>query len=117
VYFNYFEQIQSGAFDVLAKRLPDVSSRMRPNLKDNIKQILQLTKKFLHINKNGDALASAFQALKSMADTLCVGEEGSLADVVPYVLSSMNDKDLVSSSLSALTSMSYVSFSYMSHFS
>jgi U3 small nucleolar RNA-associated protein 10 len=111
-----FGQIQSGAFDVLAKRLPDVSAEMRPNVKDNIKQILQSTKNFLHVNKHGEALTFAFQALESIADTLCTGEEGSLADVVPYVLSSMNDKDLVSSSLSALTSISSVFFSYTSLF-
>jgi U3 small nucleolar RNA-associated protein 10 len=107
-FFSLFGQIQSGAFDVLAKRLPDVSARIRPNIKDNIKQLLQLTKNFLHINKNGDSLTFAFQALKSIADTLCAGEEGSLADLVPYVLSSMNDKDLAFSALSALSSISYV---------
>jgi U3 small nucleolar RNA-associated protein 10 len=111
-----FGQIQSGAFDVLAKRLPDVSTEMRPNVKDDIKQILQSTKIFLQINKNGEALASAFQALRSIADTLCTGEEGPLADVVPYVLSSMNDKELASSSLSALTSISCVFFPYGSPF-
>lgn len=90
---------------------------MRPNLNANIKQILQSTKNFLHTNKNGDPLIFTFRALKTIADTLCDGEEGSLADVVPYILTSMNDKDLVASALDALASISYVSYSYTPYFS
>jgi len=89
---------------------------MRPNLNVNIKQILQSTRDFLRTNKDGDALVFAFRTLKSIADTLCDGEEGSLADVVPYVLNSMNDKDLASSAMSALASISYVSCLYKSLF-
>lgn len=94
--------------EVLGKRLPDVSAKTRPAIRDGIKKILLSIKNFLHIHKKGAGVIFAFEALKSVAMTLCSGEEGPLADVIPYLLSAMDDKELASPSLATLASISWV---------
>lgn len=75
--------------------------------------ILALIKNLLETHKEAPVILSAFRALKAIATTLCSGEEGSMAELVPYVLSASKEKYSTSAALGALAPMSYVYLSLL----
>ncbi|KAF8966928.1 armadillo-type protein [Flammula alnicola] len=99
-------KVQAGALELLAKRLPDVSAKTRPGITGSIVNILTAIKNLLTIQKEGQVVIYAFQALKSIATTICPGEEGSLTDIVPFVLSATKERLYAGAALGALSSMS-----------
>ena len=101
-------QVQAGALELLGSRLPDISVKNRSEISEPINLILVSIKNLLAIHKEAPVALSAFQALKAIAATLCSGEEGSMAELVPYALSASKGKHGTSAALGALAAMSYV---------
>ncbi|CAA7262090.1 unnamed protein product [Cyclocybe aegerita] len=99
-------KIQAGALELLAKRLPHASSKMRSSISAVINKILVSIKNTLTIQRDNQVTTFAFQSMKSIAATLCPGEEGPMSDLVPYVLSGIKEQELVSFALSAVASIS-----------
>ena len=95
---------------MLGSRLPDVTLRTRSEIAEPINLILDLIKNLLVTYKDAPVVLSACRALKAIATTLCSGEEGSMAELVPYVLSASREKYSRSAALGALAAMSYVWF-------
>ena len=89
--------------------------KTRSEIAEPINLILVLIKDLLAIQKEAPVVLSAFRALKAIAVTLCSGEEGSMAELVPYVLSASKEKYSASEALGALAAMSYVYFLYLLH--
>lgn len=100
------KKVQSGALDLLAKRLPDVSSKMRPTLTASINKILAAVKTISSVQKESIIIDHALQAIKSISMTISPGEESGLTDLVPFVLASTKEKTTALSALAALSSMS-----------
>lgn len=82
--------------------------KTRSEIAEPINLILVLIKNLLAIHKEEPVVLSAFRALKAIAATLCSGEEGSMAELVPCVLSASKEKYSTSAALGALAAMSYV---------
>ncbi|KAF8797612.1 hypothetical protein BYT27DRAFT_7204423 [Phlegmacium glaucopus] len=100
-------KIQAGALELLGNRLPDVSVKMRSEIAEPITLILVSIKNLLAIHKGEDPVVlSAFRALKAIAATLCSGEEGSMAELVPHALSASKGKQSTGAALGALAAMS-----------
>lgn len=99
-------KVQAGALDLLAKKLPDVSLKMRPTLTQSIVKALASIKNILTIHKEGQIVVNAFNAVKSIASTISSGEEGPLTDLVPLALSASKEKTLALSALGALSPLS-----------
>lgn len=99
-------QVQSGALELLAKRLPEVSAKMRPTLSSSIVKILVSVKGLLTVHKDGPLVVHAFDAINSIASTISSGEESSLTDLVPLVISAAREKALALAALGALSAMS-----------
>ncbi|PPQ90282.1 hypothetical protein CVT25_013107 [Psilocybe cyanescens] len=99
-------KVQSGALELLAKRLPDVSDKMRPTLSDFVIKILVSIKSLLTVQKEGQLVIHAFHAINSIASTISPGEESSLTDLVPFAISAAKEKALALSALGALSAMS-----------
>ena len=95
---------------MLSSRLPDVTVKTRSEIAEPINLILDLIKKILATDKEAAVVLSAFRALKAIATTLNSGEEGSMAELVPYVLSASKEKYSKSAALGALAAISYVWF-------
>lgn len=84
--------------------------KTRSEIAEPINLILVLIKDLLAIHKEAPVVLSAFRALKAIAATLCSGEEGSMAELVPCVLSASKEKYSASAALGALAAMSYVCY-------
>ena len=84
--------------------------KTRSEIAEPINLILDLIKDLLATHKEAPVVLAAFRALKAIATTLCSGEEGSMAELVPYVLSASKEKYSTSAALGALAAMSYVWF-------
>ncbi|KAF9553866.1 hypothetical protein CPC08DRAFT_672807 [Agrocybe pediades] len=97
-------KVQSGALDLLARRLPDVSAKMRPALTASVNKILISIKNITSVHKG--IADYALQAIKSVSATIAPGEEGGLTDLVPFVLAATKEKDTAPSAMGALSSMS-----------
>ena len=82
--------------------------KTRSEISESINLILVSIKNLLAIHKETAVVPSAFQALKAIATTLCSGEEGSMTELVPYVLSASKGKHSTGAALGALAAMSYV---------
>ena len=81
---------------------------MRSEIAEPINRILVSIKNLLVINKEAPVVLSGFRALKAIVATLCSGEEGSMAELVPYALSASKGKQGAGAALGALAAMSYV---------
>ncbi|KDR78387.1 hypothetical protein GALMADRAFT_245550 [Galerina marginata CBS 339.88] len=99
-------KVQAGALELLAKRLPDVSTKMRPALTPSINKALASIKELLTVQKDGQVVVHAFHGVQSIAATISPGEESSLTDLVPFVLSATKEKSLAPSAMGALATMS-----------
>ena len=95
---------------MLGSKLPNVSVKTRSEISESINLILVSIKNLLAIHKEAPVVLSAFQALKVIAATLCTGEEGLIAELVPYALSASKGKHSTGAALGALAAMSYVYF-------
>ena len=84
--------------------------KTRSEIAEPINLILDLIKNLLVTHKEAPVVLSAFRALKAIATTLCNGEEGSMAELVPHVFSASKEKYSTSEALGALAVMSYVWF-------
>lgn len=84
--------------------------KTRTEIAEPINLILDLIKNLLVTHKEAPVVLSAFRALKAIATTLCNGEEGSMAELVPHVFSASKEKYSTSEALGALAVMSYVWF-------
>lgn len=105
---NNLAQVQAGALELLAKRLPDVSTKMRPAISNSVTKALASVKDILSTRKEPQVIVNALQAIKSIATTTSSGEESALADLVPLVISASKEKDAALAALGALAAMSYV---------
>ena len=94
--------------ELLAKRLPDVSTKMRPSLSISVAKALASVKEILSTRKEPLVVVPALKAVQSVATTMSPGEEGALADLVPLALSASKEKDTALPALGALAALSYV---------
>ena len=99
-------KVQAGALELLAKRLPDVSTKLRPEIAPMIIKILVSIKNVLATQKDGRVVIYALHALRSVASTMAPGEEGPLTDLVPHVFPGHREQPLVAPALAALSSLS-----------
>ncbi|KAF8901036.1 armadillo-type protein [Gymnopilus junonius] len=99
-------KVQAGALELLAKRLPDVSTRMRPALSSSVIKALASVKDVLSTRREPQVTINALQAIKSIASTMSPGEEGALSEITPLVLSSSKEKDTARQALGALAALS-----------
>ena len=103
--FDLNSKVQAGALELLAKRLPNVSAKLRPEITPVVVKILGSVKDLLATQKDKQVVIHAFHALKSIASTMAPGEEGPLADLVPQVFPGQKEQPLVAPSLAALSSL------------
>ena len=100
-------KVQAGALEILAKRLPEVSTKLRPELAPMVVTILTSIKNVLATQKDGQVMIYALHALRSIASTMAPGEEGPLTDLVPHVFPGHKEQPLVAPALAALSSLSW----------
>lgn len=87
---------------MLARRLPDVSNSLRPQISASVVKIISLIKSILSARKVGDVVVNGLLALKSITSTMCTGEEGALTDLVPSILAFTKEASTVTAALSLL---------------
>jgi U3 small nucleolar RNA-associated protein 10 len=95
-------QVQAGALDLLSQRLPNVSTKMRQDIVPTIIKIVVATRNLL-VSKNDSLAPSAFRALRSIALTLCTGEESSLTETISPILTAIRERTSSSWALAAMS--------------
>jgi hypothetical protein len=81
--------------ELLSSGLPDVTVKTRSEIAEPINLILDL----LVTHKEAPVVLSAFRALKTIATTMLGKGRGSMAELVPYVLSASKEKYSTSAAL------------------
>ncbi|PFH46286.1 hypothetical protein AMATHDRAFT_155738 [Amanita thiersii Skay4041] len=99
--------VQSGALDLFSERLPMVADVVREAATPGITSIIEKIRVVITSLQDTTLVQSAYRALRSICLTLQKGEEGSIAKLVPPMLSAVKNRN--SSSQAALTSLSSLS--------
>lgn len=86
----------------MARRLPEVSTAVRPHISASVVKILSLIKSILSVRKVGAVAVNGLLALQSITVTMCTGEEGALTDLVPFILASVKETSTTVAALSVL---------------
>jgi U3 small nucleolar RNA-associated protein 10 len=79
--------VKAGALDLLAERLPMIAINVRQEVTDAVKKIIDWVRIFIESRNDDPVSQSAFRALRSIASSLQPGEESTVNDVVPSILS------------------------------
>lgn len=110
----YCLQVQAEALKLLGDRLPSVSDTVREStlVTSVIVKIVIRIKQLLSISAS-TVVVSAFDALKSIGMTLSRGEESSMMECVPLLISAIRDKKEAASALAVLPTLSYVSHPFL----
>lgn len=93
---------------MLSVRLPDITPKVRAEATPAVNKIIVSIRDIITKQKDDRVLIFSFNALRSIASTLCPAEEGPLAGVVQGTLAAVKDQSLAPSALSALAFMSFV---------
>ncbi|KAF9526013.1 hypothetical protein CPB83DRAFT_877003 [Crepidotus variabilis] len=99
-------QVQSGALELVGKRVPSIAVKTRPTISKDINQILASIKNILNVHKTGNIVDHALESVTAIATTMCPGEEGSLMDLVPHLLASAQQVQTMSKALPSLAALS-----------
>ena len=76
-----------GALDLLVERLPMITNNVRQEVTDTVKKIVNWVRTFIESRNDDPVAQSAFRALGSITSSLQPGEEATVNDVVPSILS------------------------------
>jgi len=93
---------------LLASRLPDMSTKARGEGSSSVIHILGTIKAILDSHKKDATAIAAFKSLRSVAETLQPGEEGSLAAILPIVSAAMTEEETAPVVYGALPVLWYV---------
>ena len=102
------EQVRIGAFEIFSDRVLRMTEKFRREVTTSVKKIIGRVSTILSENTDPRLTSSTLKALKAISDTLCNGEENSLGDLVPLVLSLIRDHQCIEAAMSALSSVSCV---------
>ncbi|KAF8889071.1 hypothetical protein BD779DRAFT_1714897 [Infundibulicybe gibba] len=86
------EQVISGALDLLANRLGDVTTNTRKEITPSIIKILGSIQRILVLKTPEFLVLSAYQALKSISATLSPGEEALAISIIPTLIDAIQKK-------------------------
>ena len=84
--------MQTGALDLLGERLPLVADNIRQEVTFVVKNIVDEIHKFIVPPHDDPVVQSAFRALRAIGLSLQSGEESTVIDVIPSVLSTIKEK-------------------------
>lgn len=93
---------------VFVDKLPSVSKSIREEACSTIKTIITEIKRFLPLG-NEILVAAALRALKAIGSSIVPGEEGSLVDCLPLILTASKVNQLTAAAVAALPPLWYVS--------
>lgn len=94
--------------DVFVDKLPTVSKSIREGSSSTIKVIVTEIKRLLPLGDE-TLVAAALRALKAIGSSVVLGEEGSLVDCLPLILTASKVNQLTAAAVAALPSLWYVS--------
>lgn len=97
-----FYQIQTGALDLLESRLNQVASVVRKEVTSTINGVLECIRRILSSSENSAVVISALKALKSIAETMCPGEETSLTKALSPVLDTIQNRTTTTEAMATL---------------
>ena len=95
-------QIQTGALDLLESRLNQVASTVRKEVTSTINGLVECIQQILSSSGNPTVAISALKALKSIAETMCPGEETSLTKALTSVLEAIQNRNATAAAMTAL---------------
>lgn len=99
--------VLAGTLDVFVDKLPSVSKSTREEASSTIKAIVTEIKRFLPLGDE-DLVATALRALKAIGSSIVPGEEGSLVDCLPLILTASKANQLTAAAVAALPPLWYV---------
>lgn len=94
--------------DVFVDKLPSVSRSIREEASSNVVTIVSEIKRLLPVGDEG-LVGAALRALKAVGSSIVPGEEGSLVDCLPLVLTASRNDRLTAAGVAALPPLWYVS--------
>jgi U3 small nucleolar RNA-associated protein 10 len=94
--------------DVFVDKLPLMSKSIREEASSTIKSIVSEIKQLLPLGDE-NLVATALRALKVIGSSIVPGEEGSLVDCLPLILTASNVNQLTAAAVAALPPLWYVS--------
>ncbi|KAK7055439.1 U3 small nucleolar RNA-associated protein 10 [Favolaschia claudopus] len=97
---------QGGALDLLGERLGDVASPTRQRITPRINACLEEMQRLLVLHSDGPLVASCYKALQAIASTMGPGEEGSLTEMVPPILTTVRGRKMALPAMAALAPLS-----------
>jgi U3 small nucleolar RNA-associated protein 10 len=100
--------MQGGALNLFGEQLPKMAEKFRREITPAVNKIIKRVEGILSTDEEQALTTSALKALKAMGDTVCAGEETSLSDTVPLVLTMMKGQKNTEFAVSALASISCV---------
>jgi U3 small nucleolar RNA-associated protein 10 len=93
--------------DVFMDKLPSVSKSIREEASPTIKAIVTEIKRLLPLGDD-NLVATALRALKAIGLSIVPGEEGSLVDCLPLILTASKVNQLTAAAVAALPPLWYV---------
>jgi U3 small nucleolar RNA-associated protein 10 len=90
-------------------KLPSVSKSTREETSSTIKTIVTEIKRLLPLGDE-TLVATALRALKAIGSSIVPGEEGTLVDCLPLILTASKVNQLTAAAVAALPPLWYVSF-------
>jgi U3 small nucleolar RNA-associated protein 10 len=94
--------------DVFVDKLPSLSKSVREEASSVIVTIVTEIKRLIPLGDES-LVGAALRALKAVGSSIVPGEEGSLVDCLPLVLTASRDNQLTASAVAALPPLWYVS--------
>lgn len=93
--------------DVFVDKLPSVSKSTREEASSTIKTIVTEIKRFLPLGDE-ELVATALRALKAIGSSIVPGEEGSLVNCLPLILTASKVNQLTAAAVAVLPPLWYV---------
>ncbi|KAG6868785.1 hypothetical protein C0993_010712 [Termitomyces sp. T159_Od127] len=97
------ELVQSGALDLLSERISHITEKTRQTVVPTIVKIINFICGLITSQSNEGLIRAAYKAVRSIGLSMCPGEESSLTDAVPLMLTSIRGRKSASVALSALS--------------
>jgi U3 small nucleolar RNA-associated protein 10 len=100
--------VMTETLDVFVDKLPSVSKSIREEASSNVATIVTEIKRLLPLGDES-LVGAALRALKAVGSSIVPGEEGSLVDCLPLVLTALRNDRLTAAGVAALPPLWYVS--------
>jgi U3 small nucleolar RNA-associated protein 10 len=89
-----------------------VSEKIRHEITPTVNNIIDSIRTLIALHPDGPLAVAAFRALRIIGLTTCPGEESSLMNILPLVITAIRGRKMAPSAMAALSSLAFVKLLY-----